>query len=218
MKCGIYKITNLINNKCYIGYSKHIELRWKQHKKIPNIDVAIYQAMRKYGLENFLFEVIEECPKEQLQEREKYWIKYYNSYSTGYNETLGGDGAPGAVDKPVVQYSLKGEYIQDFPSIAEAVRITGIKNISGVCNNKKKTAGQYQWFFKGQENPKDYTKVPRGQSKPIEQYTLDGKYIKTFISISEAQKALNVKTFSNIAQASKDFSKSAYGFRWKRVN
>lgn len=88
---GIYKITNLINNKVYIGQSINIASRWRRHRTDANIkDTPLYQDIRKYGLNNFSFEVIEECTKEQLDERERFWIDKYDSYNNGYNLTSGG--------------------------------------------------------------------------------------------------------------------------------
>ena len=75
---GIYKITNLINKKCYIGQSVHIERRFREHCN-SNTNSYIHRAIQKYGKENFTFEVIEECSLNQLDEREKYWILFYNS-------------------------------------------------------------------------------------------------------------------------------------------
>ena len=100
MSCGIYKITNKINNKIYVGCSKNIEHRWIAHKSESKIkcnqqyDYSIHKAFRKYGIDNFLFEIIEETPENRLFEREKYWISYYDSFNSGYNETLGGDSGP----------------------------------------------------------------------------------------------------------------------------
>lgn len=91
---GIYKITNLINKKCYIGQSRDIQKRWNSHKTRPfnekdeDYNKTLYKAIRKYGLENFSFEILEECKIEQLNEKENYWIKYFNSQEEGYNETL----------------------------------------------------------------------------------------------------------------------------------
>ncbi len=91
--CGIYKITNQLNNKCYIGQSVHIYKRWTDHKtSAKNENTPLYLAMRKYGIENFSFEIIEECDPSQLNEKEIYWIKYQNSYYKGYNQTIGGEG------------------------------------------------------------------------------------------------------------------------------
>lgn len=86
---GIYKITNLINGKSYIGQSINIKRRWQEHKNMYGTN-PIYKDMQKYGLENFFFETIEECSEKDLDKREIYWIKYYNTFNNGYNRTLGG--------------------------------------------------------------------------------------------------------------------------------
>ena len=97
MASGIYKITNKINNLVYIGQAKNIKRRLTAHRCIEHSPNAleynnqIHTAMREYGIQNFTFETIEECPIEQLNEREKYWIAYYDSYKNGYNGTEGGD-------------------------------------------------------------------------------------------------------------------------------
>lgn len=101
MSIGIYKITNQVNGKVYIGQSKNIKDRWRNHKTRAFNDYEsnscyeypLYRAIRKYGLENFSFEIIEECLPSELNEREKYWIKYYDSFNleNGYNQTQGGD-------------------------------------------------------------------------------------------------------------------------------
>lgn len=92
MSCGIYKITNKINNHCYIGQSINIKKRWWSHKNYREFqkDYPLYRAFKKYGIENFVFEVIEECRVSELDEKEKYWINYYDSYINGYNQTIGG--------------------------------------------------------------------------------------------------------------------------------
>lgn len=97
MSIGIYKITNLINNNAYIGLSVNIEKRWKDHiERSKNsfnkeYDKVLYKAFRKYGINNFKFEILEECKLEELKEKEVYWIKYYDTYNHGYNATPGGD-------------------------------------------------------------------------------------------------------------------------------
>ena len=79
---GIYKITNVLNGKCYVGQSVSISERWKQHIKRalgaePITKNKLYPIMNQVGPENFTFEIIEECPKEKLDEREKYWQEYF---------------------------------------------------------------------------------------------------------------------------------------------
>ena len=96
---GIYKITNKINNHAYIGQSTRIEHRWKEHKSPYNWNreskKPLYLAFQKYGLENFIFEVLEKCEKEQLNKKVQYWISYYNTYKNGYNQTSGGEDNAG---------------------------------------------------------------------------------------------------------------------------
>lgn len=100
MSCGIYKITNVINGHSYIGLSKNIEKRIREHishgingKRKDDINKALYNAFKKYGIENFVFDILEECEENKLKEREIYWISYYNTYldKSHYNLTPGGD-------------------------------------------------------------------------------------------------------------------------------
>lgn len=93
-KCGIYKITNLKTKQCYIGQSVNIAERWKQHCKCGcDIDASasnkLYQDMIKTGIWNFSFELMEECPRAQLNEKEAFWIKMYQSDIYGLNSTRG---------------------------------------------------------------------------------------------------------------------------------
>lgn len=97
---GIYKITNLINGKCYIGKSICIERRFAQHKspyEWQRNASPLYQAFQKYGIKNFNFEILEECLESQLNEKEKEYIKQYNSLTSenGYNIRSGGEGMDG---------------------------------------------------------------------------------------------------------------------------
>ena len=88
----IYKITNIQNNKVYIGQTiRPIEQRFKRHLSdaLNNIlDTHFARAIRKYGKENFIIEQIDEAQtQDELNQKEQYWIKYYNSVNEGYNET-----------------------------------------------------------------------------------------------------------------------------------
>lgn len=90
----IYKITNLINNKCYIGKTERtINERWHEHlKNRKKLNLPLYKALNKYGIENFTIEILEECPSQILDVQEIYWISKYNSCINGYNCTQGGEG------------------------------------------------------------------------------------------------------------------------------
>lgn len=93
-KCGIYKITNLITDECYIGQAVDIYKRWNEHCKCGlGIDTPpgnkLYKAIQEYGLENFTFELLTECSASELNEKEKYFIELYQSNTFGYNGTGG---------------------------------------------------------------------------------------------------------------------------------
>ena len=96
---GIYKITNQINGHSYIGLSTHIEDRWDYHKDPYNWnrekDKALYIAIKKYGIDNFSFEILEECSPEELSEKEKFYIAKYDTFYNGYNMTAGGEDNQG---------------------------------------------------------------------------------------------------------------------------
>ena len=115
--CGIYKITNMVNGKVYIGQSVDIEKRWNEHKRdkdnkrYKEYNKPLYRAMRKYGLENFSFEIILECEDWELDGWEEYYIFIYNAYahntdSNGYNLTFGGEGNRGYVPSEEIRRML----------------------------------------------------------------------------------------------------------------
>ena len=92
---GIYKITNTINGKIYIGRSTNVQDRWVQHIKsaleIGTIaKTQLYKEMKNYGIENFSFELLEKCDKNQLNEKEKYYIALFKTNEWGLNENSGG--------------------------------------------------------------------------------------------------------------------------------
>ena len=143
----VYKITNIINNKVYIGITKQIIKRIGNHIyyfKNPNSsnNTYLHKALRKYGLESFTIEIIEICDTlEILNNREIYWIKYYNTINSknGYNLDSGGNVKKpneqniisrqiNAKTKSIAQYDLQGNLIQTFYSIKEASRQLGISD------------------------------------------------------------------------------------------
>lgn len=71
MSCGIYKITNLVNSKIYVGQSVDIERRFQKHL-YANDDFIIHKAIKKYGRQNFSLQILEECSQELLNDREIY--------------------------------------------------------------------------------------------------------------------------------------------------
>ena len=91
---GIYKITRLKTGEIYIGKSTDVKKRWTEHAKtaygVGSIAHSIlHTTIKKDGIENFTFELLEEVPKDKLTEREKYWITFYDSKNYGLNERNG---------------------------------------------------------------------------------------------------------------------------------
>lgn len=133
----IYKITNILNGKVYIGATKrNLNIRKEDHLKSYNnknlrmYNFKIYKAMREFGIENFKFETIEICKNEQLGERERYYIKLYDSKNNGYNEAIGGEGKPLWTDKQIE--ACKILYENNWL----------LKDISDLFNSNPKTVGK----------------------------------------------------------------------------
>lgn len=96
MTCGIYEIINTKNGKKYIGQSINIEDRWKKHqqelKTQKHSNNYLQKAWNKYGSNSFIFKIIEKCSREELNEKELFWIKEKDTYNNGYNLDKGGAG------------------------------------------------------------------------------------------------------------------------------
>ena len=144
----IYKITNRINNKVYIGLtSVEISERFQQHKNCAlrhDNDYPLYTSMRKYGIENFYIETIDETNnREELGEKEKYYIALYNSTDIkyGYNQTAGGEQNDGAsnprhclTEEDVInirqEYNKKSKFIRDiYPTYADKISFSAFEKI-----------------------------------------------------------------------------------------
>lgn len=262
----IYKITNNINGKIYIGQTRTTEpRRWQQHVWHANNDsnddsMLLCKAIRKYGKENFTRTIIEECDNQRLNEREIYWINYFNSTNReiGYNIEKGGEGHSKYSDEkileayvkynsitqasealgmsrsqmskrlqamqietsneiPVCQYDLQGNFIKEYPTMAEASKETGtpiyhIKNQS-VYN-------KFLWIYKNS------TKTPQERLNQlsssihdllnIKQYNEFGELIAEYPNATEASKTTGIN-ISSIKAASSGKQVSAGGFLWVRV-
>lgn len=213
----IYKITNNINGKIYIGKTmRSIKQRWKEHlaniKKEECKNRPLYRAINKYGVENFSIEKIEECSDIILSDREKYWIEYYNSFKNGYNATKGGDGSP-YIDRKLVIETYK--QIQNCKKTAEIlnIHIDSVYKILKSNNIERKSS---------QEISKECS------SKPV--YMLNKKdlrILKVFASMKEAAKYIQEQTNNNtdlrgmashIREVCQGKRKTAYGYSWKFLN
>lgn len=223
MSCGIYKIENLLNGKSYIGQSIEIEHRFAKHKCAKD-DFYIHRAIRKYGVENFSFKILEECNLEELNEKEKYWIKYYNSLTpNGYNMIPGGSNGAGLVKgKEIEQYDLDGIYITSYPSANQASQLTGIShgNICACCRKERNYAGEFQWKYKDSDKKiKTFKKITKVVKKENIIQQIDKKtnlVIKEYPTLSSAGKE-NKISIGNISECCQGKRNTAGGYRWKKI-
>lgn len=201
----IYKITNDVNGKVYIGKtSSSLERRWKEHigsiGKRDCKDRPLYRAMNKYGVEHFSIEAVEQCTNVNASERERYWISYYNSYHNGYNATYGGDGKPTA-NRAIIILLWLANKTKKFMN-----KVTGydLTTISRILKESGIEVGAT--IKRGHE----------AQEKPVDMYDLDGNYIKTFPSAIKASKYLNSgkSLAAHISSVCKGTRKTAGGYKW----
>jgi len=204
----IYKAVSKTTGKVYIGQTTQtLQERINQHNSHAyghQYNYHFHNAIRKYGSEDFTYEIIEDDIKtiEVLNEREKYWIAYYNSYYDGYNSTLGGEGCVRRDDEMIVKLFKEGYTTQ------EICEITGY--------NRQTIYRSYSINGLTEDNNKRKAELNRERcSRTVDQYSLDGKYIKTWPSATECGKNLgNQGLISAICRQEKSIL-SAYGFLFK---
>ena len=207
----IYQITNDINGKIYIGKTERsIQERFQEHCKncnrITTEKRPLYRAMKKYGIEHFHIELLEET--DQPEEREIYWIEKKRSFKEGYNATMGGDG------KRYIDYDLVVATYQEVKNQNEVARRLNITSDS-VSNILK--INHIEVLTNNQVN-----KIRAG--KIVNQYDLDGNYIQSFASAKAAAESIGkITTTSNgasshISDVCRGKRKTAYGYKWKFAN
>lgn len=226
MTCGIYLITNIINNHSYVGQSVNIEKRWYRHS-LASDECYFHNAIKKYGWQNFQCKILKEIEnnnKEQLNYWEKYYIQLYNTLMpNGYNMTTGGDSNSETIKRKIRQYDKEGIFIQEFDSIKEAGKKLNIdpRHIVAVAKHKRNTAGDYQWCY-----PEDISwiktnpKTNGGFDKiPVCQYDLKGNYLTSFESLSAAIKAIGLSSMEGIVKCCNtkgNYSSGGYQWRYKK--
>lgn len=205
----IYKITNIINNKCYIGQTtRSIQERWEEHLLRLKNNNKFYNAIKFYGVENFTVSQIEECSDELLNEREIFWIKFYNSYENGYNSTGGGEGGikitPSKIEK-IIQLYQDGYCIRDIRKYLHVAQET-------ISFYLKQELGITEDFIK----QNGYKLRLKKQNKPVIQLTTDGQFINSFSSYKEAQEKTGIWG-NHIGQVCNGKRLTAGGYKWKKM-
>ena len=222
--CGIYKITNQINGKVYIGQSNDIQRRWQEHKnpsKFLSSKKKLYEAFKEYGIENFSFEVLEECSREELDEKEIYYIEYYDSFNDGYNLTTGGQGNNfRKTNKDITKeiYSLwdAGLSVNEInEKLKDKIGHTQIYLYLHEYENYSITESRRRGFLRS-EKIKD-KKLKLGNTEEIKQYDLYGNFIQTFSSQNEAERITGVIACT-IGRVFSGKALSAGGYQWIKGN
>lgn len=219
MTCGIYKIENLINGKIYIGQSIEIERRWQKHLAATD-DFLIHKALRKYGKKNFSFTILEECDLLELDKKELFWIEKYNCIvPKGYNMIPGGSNGAGlAKGIPVIQYTLQGEFVAEYPSANQASMITAIDHwsICACCRGEYIHSGGYQWRYKNSDLSVQKLNI-RTDFSVLQINKETNEILAEFPSLAAATTKTGIAT-STISNVCKGKGKTAGGFKWKYKN
>ena len=238
----IYKIYNDVNDKVYIGQTiRTIEERWNEHINSINrkelYNNVLYKAMRKYGVENFYINEIcsfnSSCKEElvhKLDDLEKDYIKKCNCITpNGYNMTKGGEHVSINKETKVDAYYANGDLYNTYNSMAEAYKDVrynentdnGMSVICKCCKGELESGYGFVWRYHGD----DFNKYPvtRTQEeieringiRPVDQYTLDGIYIKSYQSIAEVKKEFDLICITPICSCCSGKAHTAYGFVWR---
>lgn len=240
---GIYKITSP-SNKIYIGQSINIEQRWKDYNNMVRCrrQTILYSSFQKYGVENHIFNVIEECNEDQLLEYETYWKEYYKvldipslccrmdgrggklSEETKNKMSKNKLGKATKYNYPIIEYDSLGNFKQIWENYIE---IPNYKDVKQMClkENLTRINGSL-WRFKYDENFSKKLKLSLNyinkinRTTPIIQYDINKNIIREYKNNIEVinvflKKINKSKSSSSIHACCKNKQKTAFGYVWK---
>lgn len=202
----IYKAVNKVNGKIYIGQTRcSISKRWNEHiraSRTTERDFKLHRAIRKYGEDNFEVSVVDKVPDELLNRSEINYISKYDSYTNGYNSTIGGDGSS----------KIDRRRIRDLWD--DGLTITEIAH-SADCS--KQTVHAVLKDYPLHSNEESIYRGKRNQMVRVNQYDLDGNFIQSFESTASAARSYGVdRTLISTVCRQKRPSGAGYIWRYAR--
>lgn len=238
---GIYMIRNKINNKVYIGQTIDIDNRWMQHRsrlKCENHENKHLQAAYNlYGKDAFEYVLLEECNEDELDEKEIFYIQYYDSYNTGYNKDFGGQGCKGYKHseeeilkmryiqnpKAILQLDTDLNIVNEWISCSHAGKTLGFsaRGIKACCNriNRQKTIGGFYWVYKEEyeNNTIDwdyYLNINEARPKRVSQFDLHMNLVKIWNSVYQS-KIVGGYDASEVSAVCNHRKRTYKGFVWR---
>jgi hypothetical protein len=227
----LYKHTNKINGKCYIGITNQKpEKRWgnnginylKKTKHDTYYQPKFAYAILKYSWDNFEHEILfENLTIDEAKQKEIELISYYNAIDNGYNIEAGGNCVVCSIEKPVKQYTKEGLFIQEYDSVRQASEITGINrsDIGSCCRDNLKTAGNFIWRFSVDELTDEHLTWCNDNGRydrciSVCQYSKDGILIAEHQGIQVAARAVGA-SHTNILCCCMSYKKTCKGYIWR---
>jgi len=247
----IYLIINQVNGKQYVGQTvqNDINKRWNKHKQVNKrfIGTCLFNAYKKYGIENFKFKLLCICFDEDTNKYEEEYINKYNTlYPEGYNMIEGGKSRKFTpILKQIISEKLKGDKHPMFgkhlkeetkqklreknsginaPNYGKRLTNEEKEHLSKLAYERHKNGFEYKEETKNKISLslKNYFKndsIKNKKSIKVQQYDLNNNLIKTFYSLNEAAKEMEVAQFSIARASNPDVTnyKTCKGFIWKRI-
>lgn len=227
---GIYACVCLANSRAYVGQTQHLSIRKQQHitslQNNQHYNTHLQHAWNKYGDNNFQWVILELCPVECLDEREIYWIDYYNSFENGFNQTLGGDGKRGYHESETTKFKHAEATRKSWTSErreTQRQRMTGSnnpmfgrygelnpaygRNCSGECGGMY---GKHHTDISNEKNRQAHLGKKNANSKAV----ICVETQKLFYSQGEAGRIMNCDS-STINKCCRGVKKTAGGYHWR---
>jgi group I intron endonuclease len=189
----IYKATNKINGKSYIGQTVSFRQRVWQHLRCrPEEDCLFHRAIEQFGRDNFTWDIIDSCENQkEATLLEKHYIKLYDTYRNGYNENKGGVGGHNA--RAVVCLTKNGDFYKRYDSAADTKK-DGFwdSNVLECCKGLLYTCNGFQFMFEDdykRNGAKTYEKPGSANMRSVIQCDENGNFIQKFKSLNDASKS-----------------------------